>query len=59
MLNIISEVSIEHEGLAPKSSILEKAEERKMDRSEAEQIIERLRRDGDLFEPRPGMIKLP
>ncbi|MCK9565863.1 MAG: hypothetical protein M0Q43_07435 [Methanothrix sp.] len=59
MLNIISEVGRENKGLAPKESILDKAGAQKMDRNEAEQIIDRLRRDGDVFEPRPGMLKLP
>jgi DNA replicative helicase MCM subunit Mcm2 (Cdc46/Mcm family) len=58
MLNIMREVSKEHGGTAPRDSILNKAEERKIDRGEAEQIIDRLRRDGSVFESRPGMFKL-
>jgi DNA replicative helicase MCM subunit Mcm2 (Cdc46/Mcm family) len=59
VIDLIREVSKEREGPAPRDAVLEKAEEREMERREVELIIDSLRRDGDVFEPRPGMLKLP
>jgi len=56
---IVKEVSREHQGLAPLDAVLNMAEEAGMDRAKAEEIIERLRRDGDLIEQRTGMLRLP
>jgi DNA replicative helicase MCM subunit Mcm2 (Cdc46/Mcm family) len=58
IMNLIGEISREHKGLAPINAIVKKAEEQKIDGAEAEQIIERLRRDGDVIEQRPGMLRL-
>lgn len=59
ILDIIREVSKEMQGSAPKDVILDRAVEIGIDRMKAEEIIDRLRRDGDIFEPRPGTLKLP
>jgi len=59
ILDIIREVSKEMQGSAPKDVILDRADEIGIDRMKAEEIIDRLRRDGDIFEPRPGTLKLP
>jgi replicative DNA helicase Mcm len=59
VMDIIKEVSKEHQGPAPRDAVLDRAEELGMKRAKAEEIIDRMRRDGDVFEPRPGMLKLP
>ncbi|MCX6668374.1 MAG: minichromosome maintenance protein MCM [Methanothrix sp.] len=56
---IVKEVSREHQGLAPLDAVLNMAEEAGMNRAKAEEIIERLRRDGELIEQRTGMLRLP
>jgi len=59
VMDLIREVSREQQGPAPRDVILDRAEELGIERSKAEEIIDRMRRDGDVFEPRPGMLKLP
>ena len=59
VMDIIREVSKEQQGQAPRDIVLDKAEELGIDRIKAEEIIDRMRRDGSVFEPRPGMLKLP
>jgi replicative DNA helicase Mcm len=59
VMDVIRDISKEHQGPAPKDAVLDRAEELGIDRAKAEEIIDRLRRDGDVFEPRPGMLKLP
>jgi replicative DNA helicase Mcm len=59
MKEIIREVSRENQGSAPLDIVLDKAEEMGIDRSKAEDIIARMRTNGDLFEPRSGFFKLP
>ena len=59
VMDIIKEVSRENQGPAPREDVLNRAEELGIERSKAEEIIDRMRRDGDVFEPRPGMLKLP
>ncbi len=39
--------------------ILDKAVEIGIDRERVEEIYDMLRREGDIFEPRPGMVSLP
>ncbi|MGA9100347.1 MAG: minichromosome maintenance protein MCM, partial [Methanotrichaceae archaeon] len=58
MKDIIGDISKENQGLAPKDAVLDRAEEIGIERSRAEEIIERFKRDGDIFEPRIGMLKL-
>jgi len=59
VMDIIRDVSREQQGPAPRDAVLDRAEELGIERSKAEEIIDRMRRDGDVFEPRPGMLKLP
>ncbi|HNX40492.1 MAG TPA: AAA family ATPase, partial [Methanothrix sp.] len=59
VMDIIRDISREQQGPAPKDAVLDRAEELGIERSKAEEIIDRMRRDGDLFEPRQGMLKLP
>ena len=59
VIDIIRDVSREQQGPAPRDAVLDRAEELGIERAKAEEIIDRMRRDGDVFEPRPGMLKLP
>lgn len=56
--DIVREVCKEHQGLAPLEIVLDIAEQSGIERGRAEEIVERLRRDGDLIEQRPGMLRL-
>ncbi|MCU0638180.1 MAG: AAA family ATPase, partial [Methanothrix sp.] len=56
--DIVRDVCKEHQGLAPVDLVLDIAEESGIERDRAEDIVERLRRDGDLIEQRPGMLRL-
>ncbi len=58
--DIIKDVSAEHQGSAPLEKVLERAQsEMGIDRNKAEELISRLKRDGSIFEPKPGFFKLP
>jgi len=59
VMDIIRDVSKEQQGPAPRDLVLDRAGELGIERAKAEEIIDRLRRDGDVFEPRPGVLKLP
>ncbi|MCJ7444357.1 MAG: minichromosome maintenance protein MCM [Methanotrichaceae archaeon] len=59
ILDIVRELSKDLHGAVPKDVVLDKSEEFGISRNKAEEIIDRLRRDGDIFEPRPGTLKLP
>src|SRR5512137_670230 len=59
VIDIIRDVSREQQAPAPRDAVLDRAEELGIERAKAEEIIDRMRRDGDVFEPRPGMLKLP
>ncbi|MCK9441453.1 MAG: minichromosome maintenance protein MCM [Methanothrix sp.] len=59
VIDIIRDVSKEQQGPAPRDAVLNRAEELGIERAKAEEIIDRMRRDGEVFEPRPGMLKLP
>jgi replicative DNA helicase Mcm len=59
VMDIIRDISKEQQGPAPRDAVLDRAEELGIDREKAEEIIDRLRRDGSLFEPRSGMLRLP
>ncbi len=41
----------------PAEDIIKKAEEKNISRERTEEIIEKLKRSGDIFEPRPGMFR--
>jgi replicative DNA helicase Mcm len=58
-MDVIRDISKEQQGPAPRDAVLDRAEELGINREKAEEIIDRLRRDGSLFEPRPGMLRLP
>jgi len=59
VIDVIRDISKEQQGPAPRDAVLDRAEELGIERAKAEEIIDRMRRDGDVFEPRPGMLKLP
>ncbi len=59
VMDIIRDISKEQQGPATRDAVLDRAEELGIERAKAEEIIDRMRRDGDVFEPRPGMLKLP
>jgi len=59
VMDIIRDVSREHQDSAPLDDVLTMAEEIGIERAKAEEIIDRMRRDGDVFELRSGMLKLP
>jgi replicative DNA helicase Mcm len=59
VMDIIRDVSREQQGPASRDAVLDRAVELGIERAKAEEIIDRMRRDGDVFEPRPGMLKLP
>ena len=58
MLDIIRDVSKEQQGSAPLEIVLDKAEEQGVERSRAEEIITRLKRDGSIMEPKHKMLRL-
>ncbi len=41
----------------PIEDVVKEAEEKDIDKSTCEEVIEKLRRSGDIFEPKPGMIR--
>lgn len=54
---IISELETKLGKTIPLSDLIEEAEAKGIDQSEAEDIIQKLKRAGDLFEPRRGFIQ--
>ncbi len=59
ILNIIQEISRALNGPAPQIAVLDQAEILGIDREKAESIIYRLKQDGSISEPRPGMLRFP
>ncbi|NOQ37420.1 hypothetical protein GQ472_00900 [archaeon] len=58
ILRIIKEMQDESpDKLVNREDLISRAEEEGMDSAKVEEIIESLRRDGELFEPRPGFLK--
>lgn len=55
---VIKELEHEHGGAAPRDDVLDRAEEMDIDRDKAEELLARLKRQGDVFEPKPNMYKL-
>lgn len=53
---IIDSLENEFEKVIPIGKVVEKAEERGLKSDEIEEIIEKLRRTGDLYEPRKGFV---
>ncbi len=58
VMDIIKDISREQQGQAPIDAVLDRSEELGIERAKAEEIIGRMRRDGGVFEPRPGVLKL-
>ena len=60
MIDLVREIASEHQGPAPVEAVLERAETKLgIERHKAEEIIKRLRTNGEIFEPRAGFLKLP
>lgn len=60
MIELVRELASEHQGPAPLEAVLERAETKLgIERNKAEEIIKRLRTNGEIFEPRSGYLKLP
>jgi len=59
VLKLIKEISNEEQGLAPVSKVIQRSLSIGMLESETRKILDQIRRDGDVFEPRPGLLKLP
>ena len=60
MIDLVRELASEHQGPAPLEAVLERAETKLgIERNKAEEIIKRLRTNGEIFEPRSGFLKLP
>ena len=43
--------------IIPIMDVLERVEEEGIDRTRAEEILEELKKKGDIFEPKPGVIQ--
>lgn len=56
--DIIRDLASEHGGMAPEDEVLAEAEDRGIDRSKAEEIIKRLKQQGDVYSPNPGYYRL-
>jgi len=59
IMTIIRDLQKESGGPAPRESVVSRAESAGISRERATAIIERMRRDGTLFEPRSGMLRFP
>lgn len=59
VLDLMQRMSKENGNLSSVDSVLYRAEEMGIEQTRTKEIIDCLRRDGDVFEPRPGMLKLP
>lgn len=59
VLKLIKEISNEEQGPAPVSKVIQRSFSIGMLESETRKILDQIRRDGDVFEPRPGLLKLP
>lgn len=59
ILDIIKEIAEGEKRGVPISSIFQRSASLGISEDETRQILDRMRRDGDLFEPRPGLLKLP
>jgi replicative DNA helicase Mcm len=54
---IISELAEEYDDGAPVEEVLDRAEEAGIERSRAEEGVEKLRRQGDVYEPRADHLR--
>ena len=55
---IIRDLAAEHSGMAPKEDVYARAEEGGFDRAYVEEVIGRLKTQGELYEPTPGSVRL-
>jgi replicative DNA helicase Mcm len=58
MMDIIRDIGKEHQGSAPRDAVLDRAEQLGIDRGKADDIINKLRQLGDIYEPSPGMLRV-
>jgi len=58
LLEIIRTLEKEHDGVAPTEEVFTKAEMEGVKREEVEEMIKRLKQQGDLFEPVEGGVKI-
>ncbi len=56
--DIIRDLAMEHSGMAPKEDVYSRAEEGGFDRAYVEEVINRLKTRGELYEPTPGSVRL-
>ena len=56
--DIIREVQQQHEGVAPMAEVIQQAVELGIDDDKAEEMIRRLKKDGAIFEPKNGLLKI-
>ena len=59
LLEIIREISIENRNKAPLQGVLERSNVRGINEQVAVDTITRLERNGEIYKPRPDIIKLP
>ena len=57
ILEIIDQLEKTYNGPVPLNDILTEAERYKIPKNKAEEIIQKLLRSGELFEPKPGFIQ--
>lgn len=57
ILNIIDSAEKKGQKTIPIEDLMSEAEERQIERRQAEEIIEKLKREGELFEPKQGFIQ--
>ncbi len=56
--NIIREVEAEHSGMAPKEEVFTRAAEQGFEKEYVDELIKRLKTQGELYEPTPEHIRL-
>jgi len=56
--SIIRDIEAEHSGMAPKEDILARAEEQGFEKEYVEEILGRLKTQGELYEPASGYVRL-
>ncbi|MFB3763987.1 MAG: minichromosome maintenance protein MCM [Methanotrichaceae archaeon] len=59
MMDILRDICKENQGPAPRDAVLDRAEKLGIDRDRADEIISKLRQMGDIYEPTPGMLRIP
>jgi replicative DNA helicase Mcm len=58
VMDIIRDLSKENQGVSPMDDVIARAEAEGIDRSKAEEIVTRLKRDGSIMEPKHGLLRL-